>query len=229
MLRQLYKDDNSIGDDTWEIAMRFLENRKELNQTKKQAADWRAILTESSRLCKKMGEPSIQSPSKKHFLRQAKSSPIVSNYYPPLLGQPMSGNCNVAVSASQSVQQQTVNPLGMISSLLGYRQQVVQNRFQSLAQPFEPLLRSVLQTIQTLRLEFENIRSSNHQKELSSISDCLVGAHIYKKNHKRAVVSNALLQSQPSETERSKWTELQSKIYLWSLLAYDLKNAISDA
>jgi hypothetical protein len=226
ILRQLYAEDNCMGDGIWEITMRFLENRKELNQTKKQAANWKAIFTESTRVCKTMDEHTMQSPSKKHVLRQAKSSPVASNYLPPLLSQSMSGNA--AVSTSQCMEQSNVNPFGVISNLLGYRQEVVQNRFRLLARPFEALLRSVLQTIQALRLEFETVKISNHQEELASIADCLVGEHIYKKNHKRPAASNALLQSQPSENERSKLTELQSKIYLWSLLAHDLQTAITN-
>lgn len=213
----------AVDDSVWETIKAFLQLRDQLVLAKQEAACMQGIHNEAMRYLEAglpPNNPAAPSPGSSPRPNtdprmNLKSSPV----YPHstfLSQNTVSSPPNVASTSSN-------NQFHIVGRLLGRRSKIVESSFQQLANPFQPLLQSTSARILSLQQELREMQQSLRSQDQRRMRN-LVDGNVYKS--KPATQHNDFTEEQQS-AERSCVADMECKIRLWSLLADDLRGAIS--
>lgn len=256
VLQSLYKKNGDGGIETaaavdvnvWKMIQSFIQQREQLLFSKHEAACMQGIHSEAVRhqVADDAGSPTSGDGNNNTVTQQQQSSPgsphmrnnnvTRLNHEKPSPAYALKNNSKYLSQASASSSPPMLNDATLSSSsssnhfhvvarLLGRRRKIVESSFQQQADPFQPLLQATGARIASLQQELHELQQSVRRQDQKRIHD-LVSANIYKSRPNKALVKDAGSEEQLS-AERSRMAEMECKIRLWSLLAEDLRAAIS--
>jgi hypothetical protein len=224
-------DDGPIDPSIWKMAESFLIQRSSLAQNKKEATRLQGIHQETIVFMEE-GESRLdfhknnstgvstaeQSVSPVQQYRRL-HSPILSN------ASQYASPTNKAKSTARSTS------FGIVSRLLQRRSKSANRAFQKQIDPFQPLAQQTCYLVKKLQDMLKVHKDAQLAKDQAATNELLTSAIMPSQSsqHQSTLLSggnnNSL--SSPSEDERCRLVQLQTKLKLWSLLAQDLNREIA--
>ena len=229
------KDDERLEPKVWKTIHRFLQQRERLMKSKHCARNMKSVHGEALRHCDdfEVGGNAATPQAVRNVGSVVgsgvKSSLLVNSptfrgsvlFSQTAASQNTPGGGGAAAEHLSSNPDNNNNNFYIIARLLGRQHQIMESTCQQRAQPFQPLLATTLTRIGTLHRELHRLRQLRWAAHHQHVRDALSVAE-----DDRPPESSS--SSAQQDEERCRVAVLESKIYLWSLLAHDLQEAILD-